>query len=269
MPLIAVAQAPQAEVLLRRTFKTGETAKYRIVTHSSQTVDIPNGLGKQDFTIDATVLYAMKVDAANADGADVELTTTLEKTEAGGSLAGMMPPVQQVPPIVRKGRYDARNRFTAAGNTAPTMALDRLVSAASQAFNGTTVEFPEKAIHFGDTWDVTVPKGPTTGSEDQKLTAKLVGDRVVGGKPVWVVSVEGSFKMHMEPAVGGSSNALADNHVVSDGTIAVDSEVLLAKDTDETVSSTSTIVTNAKTTVASMTIDAAGTAKTTVTRVEE
>jgi len=259
---VAMAAQTQDGVLLRRVLKEGDVDKYRVTFDTKQLMNIPTGLGEQDLTISGTMLYTLKIGKIDASGtAEAEATTTVEKTEAGGSIGAMMPPMPTTAPIVQKGKLDVQNRLKLAGTAATMMA-----TSTSQNLLGLMIEFPQKAVKQGDTWEILVPKSPVTASVDQKLIAKLKGEADVSGQPVWVLGLNGTLKTEIDQSKMGKSGGQApagpfgNAQIVANGTMELDADVMVAKATGRTVSMVTRMKNKTNTTInGAITIDATGT----------
>jgi hypothetical protein len=94
---------------------------------------------------------------------------------------------------------------------------------------------PEKAVKIGDTWDIPVPKGALTYTEDQKLTAKLVGEKKYNDKDVWVIATTGTIKVDVDTAKFGddpdATGPMANMKMHFTGPAEVTGETLIEKAT--------------------------------------
>lgn len=93
------------------------------------------------------------------------------------------------------GTIDSRNRFTVDPNE--KVEVKAYVIGWGEIANlfRPYVEFPERQVGAGDSWDITLPKDPWTTLEDQKLTATLVGEEKADGTNVYALSIAGSLKI--------------------------------------------------------------------------
>lgn len=184
--------APQAGTLLRRTLKADSVDTYTIVDRTNQTVKSPMGVVPVNASTTRTMVMTTKsVDAAAGTGV-VEATTTYEKMEADGPAADV---IKAKPgPLTQKGKIDVRGRITFE-RVAQAGGIGTLLSGSESTLTaGSFVELPDKAVQIGDSWDMVVPKSNMVSNVDQRLTAKLTGEKEVDGVPVWVVSVRGIVK---------------------------------------------------------------------------
>lgn len=198
--IAALAAASQDGLLLRRTLTEGATDTYTVQTVTKQVVQLPNGMGEQEMgsTVDAT--YKVKTGKVDAEkkSAAVELTYTIDKVDAEGALgamAGQGGP-ETGKPMSLTGSLDELGRLKMEAPKGTSPALATLMSnSSSLGGNMVSLELPEKAVKVGDTWEVIVPKSPFTGTKDQKLTAKLIGEKEVDGKAAYVISTEGTLEI--------------------------------------------------------------------------
>ncbi|RYG25925.1 hypothetical protein EON82_05340 [bacterium] len=237
--LSAVAVAtPQVSSLLRRTLKADSVDTYTIVDRTTQTVKSP--MGDFPITVASTrtmVLTTKAVDTA-AGTAAVEATTTFDKLEGDGPAAEMMK--TKPAPLTQKGKIDARGRITFERVAQPGGIGTLLSGSESTLAAGSFVELPEKAVKVGDTWDIVIPKSPMVFDADQKLTAKLTGEKEVDGVPVWVVSVRGVVKTAMDSSkIPGSKpiqSPLGPTTIRVTGQDDITGEGLVEKSTGRTIS---------------------------------
>jgi hypothetical protein len=182
------------------------------------------------------------VDAA-AGQAPVDVTTKVEKFDVDGPMAEALNGQKDKLLITttQSGKLDSRNRYTAD----PNKKLDPraiMFGSASASLVGPYIEFPEKAVNPGDTWDVTVPKGPTTSKEDQKYTATFVGEKDVDGKSVYVVSLAGKIKTTIDMGEIMKANPVPEleaagvTDMVITGTVDISGEANVDKVSGQTLS---------------------------------
>jgi hypothetical protein len=234
----------QDAVLLRLKLAPNTTDSYTIETVVKQTINMPNGMGEQDLTVSTKALYTLKTLELDGEKANVEATTKVEDIKMEGGMAGSMPGMDaNTPPVVLKGKIDSRGRIVLETSKISPMAM-----ALSGGSNTSTpfVELPEKAVKIGDTWDVIVPKGPMTQDEDQKMVAKLIGEKEFDGRKVWVVSMVGTVKNVMDSSKlptemkADSAGPMGDMKMIIRGTSEITSEGLVDKETGRTLQMTST-----------------------------
>ncbi len=100
------------------------------------------------------------------------------------------------------------------------------------------LELPEKEIKVGDTWKAEVQPPEMMGKAKLSLDAKLVGEDVFQGKPVWVIEVTGTRVPFTGTIKVGLNSADTPQDVKVTGTIDVTSKVLLEKGSCRTLSTT-------------------------------
>ncbi len=240
--LATIAFAAQDSITLQRTLIENSTETYKIDSKVNETVVSP--LGELPLNIASSMTYTLKtgkIDAAKGT-AEVEVTTTVDKMDSDGPMGQLMNQ-QQVKPIVQKGTMDKRGHMVLA-LASPGSVLQLAASGVENSQSTLFIEFPGHPVKVGDTWDLVIPKSAFTGSEDQKLTAKLVGDKKVEGRDVWVVGVSGMFKVDFDssklpPTADEANNPFASTRLVSKGTVELTGEGYVDKATGKTSSMTS------------------------------
>ena len=237
----SLAFAAKDGVTLRKTLKAG-TESYRMESTGKTTLSIP-GSGEQDMGMTTLTTYKYKigeVDAASGQ-APVEITQKVEKFDVDGPMAEIMAGQKEkiLVTTTTNGKLDQRNRYIAD----PSKKLDPravLNGSAAYSFIGPYFEFPEKALNVGDTWDITVPKGPLVGKEDQKLTAKFEGEK----DGSYAISITGQIKINVNLAELLKDNpvpeleAIGAVNMIITSTIDVKGDVLVDKATGSTTSMT-------------------------------
>lgn len=243
MAISGLAVAAHQGILIRRKLEENTTDKYKIETKLKQTISMPNGMGDQDMDINSVSSYAVKVGKVDAATgvADVEVTTKVEKMDMTGPMAAMADNEDIKKPFTLKGKMDVRNRITMEAAKSSDMMAAMMMGSQSSSNNSTFIELPEKAVSVGDSWEVIVPKGPLTGKEDQKLTAKLVGEKDVDGVSVWVVSLTGLIKTDadLSKLADQAGGAAAGQKMTIKGTVDLTAEGLVDKGNGRTIKMTS------------------------------
>lgn len=251
----AVALAAPDGITLRKLLHEG-TESYHIQADMKQTITLPTG-GDQDMGVTSTSMCSYKigtVDAA-AGQAPVELTTKIEKFDLDGPLADALNAKKDELLVgsTSTGKIDSLNRYT----PDPDKKIDPksfVTGAANFAYVSPFIQFPQQAVNVGDTWDVVVAKGPTTSKEDQKLTAKLVGEKDVDGKSVYVVSVTGSLKVRIDVGEILKANPVPELQGMADGmmingTVDISGDGTVDKITGQTLSMSYKLKTQQTTTI--------------------
>lgn len=260
--------APQQGTLLRHELKENTTETYKVATVIKQTMTIPS-MGDQDVDMKSSMNYAVKINKVDATTGLAQVDTIFSdmKTEADGMVGQMMQGEQDQAPkeIKTTGTLDARNRFTVTKKPASSsaqMMLEQLNPTSSIVF----IELPEKAVAVGDTWTFDLPKSPLFGKDQQKLTAKLTGER----DGDWVVAITGTIKLDAdltEIMKNMPNNPLGGAQTTLTGTAALKGEALIDKASGKMMSYV--VDATSKTTVnlpeQGINIDTAGTVKTVMT----
>lgn len=133
------------------------------------------------------------------------------------------------------GTIDSRNRFTV--NPNEMVGVRAYVFGWGEIANlfQPFVEFPERQVGTGDSWDITLPKEPWTTLEEQKMAATLVGEKQADGRDVYALSLAGSLKITTD--VGKLLPGVANTGFSAlTGRIVVSGEATIDKTTGQTVS---------------------------------
>jgi hypothetical protein len=237
--LCSVAFTAQDSVTLQRTLTENSTETYKIDSKADQTVTSP--MGEMPLKVTAEMTYQLKTGKVDQDKgtADVDVTITVDKVDSDGPM-GQMLNQQQIKPVLQKGTIDKRGHLALTLSN-PGDTLQLAMSGVQSTQSTLFIEFPDHPIKVGDSWDITVPKSPFTGPDDQTVTAKLTGDKKVDGKDVWVVGVSGKLKMSFDtsklPASSNdSSNPLGAMKILVKGSLDLTGEGLVDKASGKTVS---------------------------------
>jgi len=238
----SIAMAARDGITLRRALKEG-TESYHMESNVKQTVSIAGMDQEMGMTSVASYSYKVGTVDSTAGSATVELTTKIEKFDADGpmgdALAGQKDKILVSTKV--NGKIDSRNRFT------PDLAKvvdpkSIILGSSNTTIVGPFFEFPEKPVNVGDSWDINVPKSLMTGKEDQKLSAKLLSEKEVDGKKVYVVSISGLLKtnINMADVIKGNSDptieALNLGEMTMTGTIEISGEANIDKVSCQTLS---------------------------------
>jgi hypothetical protein len=233
--LASVALAAQDPVSLKRDLKPGKDS-YTVKTVVKQVVQLPNGMGEQEMTINTSMDQSIEIKSVDAEGyAEVESIASNVKTEMDGPMAGMMgqAPTGDIKTTYKQdafGRVKDMKVQGAPGGMGALMDPSSLVQ-----MNALFV--PEKPVAVGEEWKVELPKNPVFGNTPQTLTARFLGEREWEGQKVWVVSTSGPIQLEMDLSqmMSGSDNPMAGMKIIMRGTIDVKSEVFLEKGTGRTL----------------------------------
>ncbi len=233
--LLAI-QAP-TPTLLRRTLAANATDTYKIEDKVQETVKSTSMGELPELHVTSSRTLTLKTPTVNTSAgvAQFEATMTVDKITADGPAAALMN--EKPKPSVQTGKLDVRGRMTY-DPAASTDLLSSLLGGSPGAVTaGIFVELPERPVRPGDTWDITVPKSPLIFSQDQHLTATLVGDKIVDGVSVWVVSIRGQIRSLTDSSK--FPGAKAGSGVKVDGTTDLTGEGLVDKSTGRTLQMTS------------------------------
>jgi hypothetical protein len=221
--------------------------------------------------IDSGMTYVLKTLSVDADKgtANVETTTTVTKFESDSPL-GQVPDPKNIKPLVQTGTIDKFGHLVL-GVPKNADPMQMMMSGGSNSISSTMfVELPNHPVQVGDSWDVIVPKGPFTGPDDQKLTAKLTGEKQDNGHDVYTVEVTGHMNITFDssklPTPTDTSSPAAQQFIVKSA-VDVDGTGEVDKATGKTISleSTEKMKSNINLTQLGMDLDSTGTVKSTVT----
>jgi hypothetical protein len=233
------------DATLTRVLTPNSTEVYKVDTVVDMNVTVQ--AAEMPLSLKTGMTFQVKtgnVDPAKGTG-DVEVTTTVDKFDAGDSpLAGLMGK-QEIKPVVQKGTVNKLGRFQLENPTTKDMRGAAISGAQNSTLSTLSIELPDHAVKVGDTWEIVIPKGPLTGDADQKLTAKLVGDKQVDGHNAWVVDVSGTLKTSFDssklpPDDSGGGNSLSGMQIIVNGSNDITAEALIDKVTGQTLSNDST-----------------------------
>ncbi|HVL39561.1 MAG TPA: hypothetical protein VM328_09250 [Fimbriimonadaceae bacterium] len=232
----------QDGVLLRRELKPDTSETYSMTMKMKQVMNLPTGEMPMD--IASTAKLTMKMGKLVPDkGAELEMITSDMDMKFDGPMAEMAQSSQPQMPkeVIVKGHIDARNRLTdlkPVGSGAQAMMM---AGSTSMQNVGTFIEFPDRPVKIGDTWEIVIPKMPMLGNEEGKFLGKLVGEKEHEGKPVWVLSMEGVLAIKMDMAEmlknnPGAAGGIPVQNMLITGTMDVKTQALVEKATGRTLS---------------------------------
>ncbi len=203
---------PQDEgVLLRRDLTKVGTDNYRMDMKVAQTIQLGSmGMGDMPIDISSAMKLGFKVGDQDPETkkSPVDITMSDIKFDlqgipgGGGGMGGGMPEMPKE--IKSKAKIDERNRFTDIQNIPipgqnPQMGqMMMMMGGSSNPLTGFLIEFPEKAVKFGETWDVKMPKNPMLGNQEIVLKATLVGEKEFMGEKAYEISMTGSFPLKVD-----------------------------------------------------------------------
>ncbi|MFN8138617.1 MAG: hypothetical protein U0R49_02345 [Fimbriimonadales bacterium] len=282
--IVALAIAQDSTVLIRRELKENTSDAYKMVIKTNQTIDA----GGMQMPIDVTAtadlgLKTLKINAEKKEG-ELEIKMSNLKVDmgdmagagGGGDMMGELPKE-----IITKATIDERNRIkmeapkTGEGNSNNMMQMMGMMSGMGDPTGTLGVEFPEKAIKVGDSWEVPVPKNPMLGDVTAKLNAKLVAEKELNGVKVYEILITGKIPVDVDTEKLAKANpqAAAQNpfggmQMIMKGTVDTSTTMLVSKTTGVTLSVESTQKSNinVEMTAQGMTITTAGTTKVSITK---
>jgi hypothetical protein len=255
------AFAGQDGVLLRRDLKEGETEIYKATIQVRQRMTLPGGMGEQEATVDGKMTYVLnfgKVDEAK-DNAAIDVKIQDISMDMGGAAAMAQGILGEMPrEMTATGRLDRRNRLEDVKFDAKARSAMMAAGASPESAIG-FIEFPVGPVKIGEEWDVILPKSAMYGNREQKLRAKLVGERTLGERAVWVVEMKGEFPFQADPNAMGDPTGMGLKFEVS-GRIDMKSEALVEKTTGRTLSLETQMSTTTRTDIAdmNMSVDSVG-----------
>lgn len=239
--------ATQDKVLLRRELKEDSKDVYEFVMNGNQTVGSPMGEMPITFTMTMNIaMNALKHDKEKKT-LDLELVMSDMKFEMPG-MEGMIPTDQLPRESKMRSQLDERNRMK--NTTMQGMPMQMQMMMGSNPMSGFMfIEFPEEAVGIGDTWDMVIPRGMGIAN-DVKLKAKLEGERKVGDKEVYVISLNGTIPINMDMAEMMRGNEqmqmFGDFKMIITGNMVMRSESLVEKESGRTLELSSLVQTNQK-----------------------
>lgn len=244
----AVAMAATQGVLLRHNFATDMQDVYKVDMTMKQKISIPS-MGDQDLDMKGSMKYALKYGASDSATGKSDLTMNISdmKFDLTGPMAEMANMGDQLPKEMKlKAKIDGRNRVSDLKAEGANMQM-MMMSGAGSMMSSLFIEFPEKEVAVGDTWDVKIPKNAMTGNEETILKATLVSEKEVDGKKIWVLGMTGKIptKLDMAELMKGqpdpSGGAMAGMEMVITGTTDLKAEAQVDKATGKTLVITTTM----------------------------
>lgn len=199
----------QDAVSFRRELKEGSQDVYKLTSNISfvpgDGAPMPGGAGSEpvvttDMEMMITFLYGKPVDGK----APLDITVKKGKIEIGGMFGSMMQGMMNSFPEQLKATASINDRNVISDFKILTqgqgMAMQMTgLSEILRGMNG--VEFPANAVVPGTTWTVDVPKAPSNNNQGAKLTARLVGEKELGGVPTWQVEVTGKVPLGFDSSM--------------------------------------------------------------------
>lgn len=252
---LLVSSSSTDSILLRRKLQEGQKDVYRLemrMQHNATLEGSMFGGMPSDVPIDmgGSMKVILVTGKLSEDKKEAEIEMEVAEPKWNFEIMGQ---VQDVPSDVFSaaqkivGRLDERNRLNIMnipGLPSEFAGFARSVGLMGIAgFNMNQllfVEFPEKKINMGDTWEVKIPPSPLTGNKEVILQARLIGEREEGGKPAYEVSMEGTIPINFDlkqlvTAIPMLQAQGMDIKMLMTGTVKVEVNALLEKDSGRTL----------------------------------
>lgn len=190
---------------IRRVFVKGETDTYDMASNSDNTIDLSAfGQGSMPMKMEMSGKVGYTTKSIDEKGvATVEIKfSKMEMTMDGPMPGGDMPKEYSM-----TAKVDSQNRYKDVKvEGLPVMMRMTSEQSIKSMFAG--FEFPEGAVKVGDTWEIKIPKDGKTFSKDQVAKAKLAGSKVVDGKTILDIEVEGDLEIEIDASkLGDGGNA--------------------------------------------------------------
>jgi hypothetical protein len=239
LALALTLSAAQDTIVLKRELKAGAKEAYTLTAKSNMTMDM-GGMGAMPFDFSYSAKMEMSFDRISTDGKEANVTVKMSEIkfdagQMGQMMGGQSPDMPQE--VTMKGTIDTRNRLrgvqfpTASG---PAGMLSQMTQNV-QFF----IEFPADPVRIGDSWEVKVPASEVTGNKITRLKATLVGEKSAGEGTAWAIKLTGTFNISADMASMmrqmGGGGGMPEIAAVVTGTMTVDGEALVEKDTGRTI----------------------------------
>jgi hypothetical protein len=234
--------AAQDTVLLRRQLEKGAKDSYTLTMKSSMVMDTGGaGMGTLPIDFAFTSRMDVSVERVSTDGKDANVTIKMTDVkydlgQMGQMMGGQQPEMPQE--MTMNGKLDVRNRLTGIRiPNAPGPA--GMLSQQMQNFP-IFIEFPNDPVKIGDSWEVRLPATPLTGNKITRLKATLLGEKSAGEGTAWAIKLTGTMNinadlMEMMRQMGGEAGGMPQMAMFMTGTMNVDGEALVEKETGRTI----------------------------------
>jgi len=182
------------EVLLRRELKENTKESYQFDLSGSQTISMPSaGVADMPMKFTSGMKYRFELGSVDKEKkeADVRMIISDLKFDIEGMSA---PPMGDMPKEVEmKGKLDERNRVKGIEfkNLPPEY---QMMSGVSSQVGFWMVEFPEKPVKEGESWEIKYPN-PLARNKELTLKATFKGEKEYKEKPVHWITFEGEILM--------------------------------------------------------------------------
>lgn len=197
-------------IVLRRDLKVVGTDNYKMDMKVSQTIQL-GSMGMGDMPIDITTAMKLAFRVGDQDPetkkSPVDITLSdikfdMQGVPGGGGAGAGMPEMPKE--IKSKAKIDERNRFTdiqnipIPGQNGQMGQMMMMMGGSSNPLSGFLVEFPEKPVKVGESWEVTLPKNPMMGNTAIVLKATLQGEKEFMGEKAYEIVMSGSFPLKVD-----------------------------------------------------------------------
>jgi hypothetical protein len=234
------AFALQDAQTIQRTLTENTTEVYKIDSKVNQTIESQQ-MGEMPLNVTSAMTYQINTGKVDPSGgtAAVQVTVSVDKMDADGPLGDLLGQ-QKIKPVIETGTIDKFGHMVLEAPKAFDL-MEAAMAGTQTTQSSMFIELPNHPVKVGDTWTIAIPKSAFM-SDDQSITAKLVGDKTVDGKSVWVVDVTGNVTTVIDstkmPSSGDSPSPLSKMKFVCKQFAQVDGEGFVDKATGRTVSYT-------------------------------
>lgn len=236
--------AAQDTILLRRELTKGKTDAYTLTMRSSMVMDMGGaGMGTMPLDFSFSSKMDVTIDRVSTDEKDANVTIKMTELkydlgQMGQMMGGQQPEMPQE--MTMNGKLDVRNRLSGIRiPNAPGPA--GMLSQQMQNFP-LFIEFPNDPVKIGDSWEVRLPATPMTGNKITRLKATLIGEKSAGEGTAWAIKLAGTMninadmmEMMRQMEMGGEVSGMPQMAMFMTGTMNVDGEALVEKDTGRTI----------------------------------
>lgn len=203
--LVASFAFTYQEVLLRRELKENTKESYQFDLSGSQMISMPSA-GVTDMPMKFTSGMRFRFELGSVDREKKEADVRMVISDLKFDVEGMPPPpMGDVPKEIEiKGKLDERNRIK--GIDFKSLPAEyQMMSGVSSNIGFWMVEFPEKPVKEGDSWEIKYPY-PLAPNKEITLRATFKGSKDYKDKSVHWITIEGEIIMQ-----GDIAEMLKDN----------------------------------------------------------
>ncbi|GIV03092.1 MAG: hypothetical protein KatS3mg015_1922 [Fimbriimonadales bacterium] len=242
LALALTLAASQDAIVLKRELKAGAKEAYTMSAKSNMVMDMGQaGMGTMPFDFSYQARMEINFDRISTDGKEANITITMKDLkfdmgQMGQMMGGQQPDTPEE--VTMKGTLDTRNRIRGVQMpNAPGPAM--MFSQMTQNFP-LFIEFPNDPVRVGDSWEVRIPANPMTGNKMTRLKATLIGEKSAGQGTAWAIKLTGTINVNadmgaMMRQMGGQGGGMPDMAMLMTGTMTVDGEALIEKETGRTI----------------------------------